>query len=381
MRLVVPKRLAKKTDPSPITPNLEEGRIINQNSGVALDDLWKSAMTIQAECTDVLVHSITEDVRFNLSLFPSDTEDNMVIRPNLLFNADAVFNYGSIVLENYLEDTHQAFLTDYSYGQLCNRIGVPVRYMQRLQKLGLPHLVQDNINDVIKAQDLRGAKIRLYRNEVRGFMSDRYTILDAPDILQAVHHSPLDRFEIKGSMIDPTRLHLRMVDSTPLNVQNEDLFMGVTVDSSDVGKSSVFVRLFVWKQVCTNGLMLPTASSLIFKQKHLGITSHELEDGLKNSISICSERAEDITTVLNKLAGEKSLKTAEQEKLLKTCVDGTLFTDDTVKEILDIREDRYPDNRWGVVNAITEYAQRFALERRLLFEEAAGRIAFSDKAA
>ena len=167
MRLVVPKRLAKKTDPSPIIPNLEEGRIINQSSGVSLDDLWKSAMTIQAECTDVLVHSITEDVRFNLSLFPSDTEDNMVIRPNLLFNADAVFSYGSIVLENYLEDTHQAFLTDYSYGQLCNRIGVPVRYMQRLQKLGLPHLVQDNINDVIKAQDLRGAKIRLYRNEVR----------------------------------------------------------------------------------------------------------------------------------------------------------------------------------------------------------------------
>ena len=45
-----------------------------------------------------------------------------------------------------------------------------------------------------------------------------------------------------------------------LPIDGEDLFAGITLDSSDVGRSGLYVRFFIYKQVCTNGLIIPKAA-------------------------------------------------------------------------------------------------------------------------
>ena len=49
-----------------------------------------------------------------------------------------------------------------------------------------------------------------------------------------------------------------------------------------------------------------------------------------------------------------------------------LFSDDDVKSVFDLMEQHYSPNKWGLINSITEIAQKFTLERRIELERIAG---------
>ena len=74
------------------------------------------------------------------------------------------------------------------------------------------------------------------------------------------------------------------IENEMLNIDGEDLFAGITLDSSDVGRSGLSVRFFIWKQVCTNGLVISKSAANLFRQKHIGITHEDFATGLKEGL-------------------------------------------------------------------------------------------------
>ena len=224
---------------------------------VDLNELFRQAVEIQNECQDFNVSNVTyKNVRYD-----GDT-------CRLLYQPDDT-SVGS----------RSMAMTRHSLSQLCNKIGVPIRYIDKCIDSGRLDLAADNINSWIDDFG-KNLFIREYRNTIRGVLSDRYSALDTPHIMEAINDVlDFDEYSIKGHFLTPERFHARIVQRDMMNINGEDLFAGIQVDSSDVGRSILVVKFMIWKQVCTNGLCLSQGGGVLFQQKHFGIDASEFRDG------------------------------------------------------------------------------------------------------
>lgn len=69
---------------------------------------------------------------------------------------------------------------------------------------------------------------------------------------------------------------------------------------------------------------------------------------------------------------EKEMLPIDVEDLIEEIKTKTLLSDESVEEVIYLMDKNYGNNRWGMINGITEVAQKFTLDRRLQLEEIAG---------
>ena len=312
-----------------------------------------------------------------------------VVSPSVFRDTIYSVNEGAMRMVND-EMLKQNTLTEYALGQLCNKLGIPSAYMQRCLNAGKTFYEDDepNVFNALAVHNLstwtnqyKGSSVlvRNYQDKVRGVLSSRYSICDTPTILDVIGDSlPVDDYKIKGYYLSPERFHLRLVGDK-LDIPNEDLFSGIQIDSSDVGRSTLVVHYMIYKQVCTNGLVVSRGDGILFKQKHLSIDPQTFKSGLSASL-------ENIPT-LNKWAKitiEEAmtkdevdfdhLSSDQMKDLIDKVKSLTSFDDKTCKETIELMRTNYTPNRWGMINAITEIAQNYTLERRLELEKIAGGV-------
>lgn len=261
-------------------------------------------------------------------------------------------------------------LSQLAIGHLCGKMNVPSRYFNRLVDAHQEALAAANINCWLE-NDKRNLFLRDYAGMIRGVLSGSYSVYDAPEILTTVKEvfNPKD-FVLEGSFINQERLHLRLIQKEMLDVEGEDLFAGISLDSSDVGRSGLAVKFFIWKKVCTNGLILAKSNANLFKQKHIGITHDEFAEGLTHGL----ERFEDIKGKVAESINEtrKIPVNADLEKLMEEVKETTNLSDQATEKVIQLMQMKYAPNKWGLINGITEVAQEFTLETRLQLEEIAG---------
>ena len=261
-------------------------------------------------------------------------------------------------------------LSSLATGHLCGKLNVPSRYFGRLVDAHQNTLAAANINCWL-AGDKRTFFLRGYGDHIRGVLSGSYSVYDAPEILTTVKEvfDP-ETFVLKGSFINEERLHLRLIETEMMDVEGEDLFAGITLDSSDVGRSGLQVKFFIWKKVCTNGLVIAKSSARLFKQKHIGITHEDfvegLREGLENFHALKDKIAESIRET-SKIPVNQDI-----EELLEEIKDKTNLSDQAAEKVVELMQIKYAPTKWGLINGITEVAQEFTLETRLQLEEIAG---------
>lgn len=317
-----------------------------------LSNLIKTSDYIQSNCKDHLVNK-------------ADGRSNFVYDP-----------YNDTV--KYLDSeeiNHEAVFTSYSFSQLCTRLGIPVRYMEKCLEAGNRELVASNVNDWLKHSE-KNLMVRRYDKAIRGILSQKYSVLDTPDILEAVKPYMNDA-EIKGYFISPERFHLRAIIQ-PLNVPDEDLFAGFQIDSSDVGRSTLVVQFFLYKQVCSNGLMVSKGDGLIFQQRHINISKDEFSKGLIEGMSVIPKLIPNIERAINicrKRSMPYELITANgvQTFINDLKLHAGLGEDDSMK-VAELMSKKYGDTQWSLINSLTEVAQQFTLEKRLTVERFAGSL-------
>ena len=269
--------------------------------------------------------------------------------------------------------------TDYSFRQLCMKLGIPARYVKKCfenEDLNMQYLGVKNINDWLERYH-SSMLVRTYGDTVRGFLSNRYSVLDTHEIIEVLGETiSEDEYRIKGYFMSPERFHLRLVQREQLPI-NEDLFAGLQIDSSDVGRSTLKVSFMIFKQVCTNGMVITKNESQLFNQRHVGISSDDFFLNLQNSIKHIPGLITDLTNTIIGAREEQvhiiGSNFEEYRKANKYIRLLDLPEKDTLN-IIELMANTYTPTKWGLLSAVTDHAKQFTLERRLELEEKAGRL-------
>lgn len=333
----------------------EEAREIIDTSGKPIQVLLNRARNIQKKCSDFNVTRVNhKNFRF------TDTG-------NLRFIPD----------DGMIEEFP---LNKYSLSQLGTKIGVPASYLQKCIDNGRCDLAADNVNSWVEDYD-KDLFIREYDGHVRGILSSRYAACDTPDILRVLKDTvDLNNYKVKGSFLNEERLHLRLVGKEMLPIDGEDLFPGLFIDSSDVGKSVLTVQFGIYKQVCTNGLVVSQGGGTLFEQKHIGIKLEDFHNDLFNSLklvdSLCEHSMQLIESCRKKSGKYKVSRMSEEDfdAFIAQIQGQTKLSRESSGKVIDLMREKYGDSKWGLINSITEVAQDFTLERRLELEKIAGRM-------
>lgn len=276
-----------------------------------------------------------------------------------------------------------AGLSQWALGQACSLAGISHLYMGNLMKAeqsDVKALAAINMNTLMPYVT-KPLMFRLYQPEqgmklsIRGIVSAKYAVFDSLSVLETVHEVLGDNFNIKGHYLDETDLHLRVTRPEPLEVNGEDLYPGLIISSGDVGNRSLTVQFFLWKQVCTNGLVLARVSGKVLHKRHLGIYDSadfkaSLVDALESFPAFCAQAKELVDAARKHELDDEGLKArlAAFGKSVKLSEE----ENDTLKNLTV----HYGMTLWGFANALTEFAQaeRFDLDNRMDIEAYAGEM-------
>lgn len=267
-------------------------------------------------------------------------------------------------------------MTKHSLAQLCQKIGMNKMYYNTCYDKKAFDLLDENMNYwCLNSKAEEHTMFRIYKDKyVRGVLSDKFTVFDAPDIIYEVMDTVAkERYDLKGALINPERLHLRFTQNREL-FDDDDLFGGFTIDSSDVGRKALEIRFFIYKQVCTNGLCIPKYSNFSYRQRHFGVFAavdfrSNFKVALKGVDSFC-ESVKDLVLKSKNI----SVDLTDEDFIKQVSHITTLPVEVLNKKVIPLAQQNYDSTQWGLINAITHYAQSYTLERRLELENTAGRL-------
>lgn len=313
-----------------------------------VEDLLHRADEIQKECEDFTIRKVTnENVKFNL--------------------------YGGLDFLDENEKGHRYNLTSHSLSQLGTKLGIPIRYLEKCVNTGNIDLAKENV-DTWLDQYGKDLFIRTYRGDIRGILSSRYSVCDTDEILQVVDDKlDLSKWDVRGSFLSPERFHARFVSKEKL-FGDDDLFSGFMLDSSDVGRSVLNVRFMIWKQVCTNGMVVSKGNAELFRQRHIGITSEEFARGFAEGIERIPEIAAEVAKQIER-SKNKDFRVDQEvvDEIMKRLKNNTAFNEEQIRKVIYLTSER-EKTVWGHINAITEVAQEMTLESRIEAEKYAGTL-------
>lgn len=288
----------------------------------------------------------------------------------------------SQVALNFKNGTDHAFtLNNWSGVQVGTFTDIPRDYFKRLAGEN-PSLLADNINHGLGMAREREEAPRLIRTidgHVRGFLSHRYRILDAHDLMQSVlPHLIEHNFQVIGAELTERRLYLKAAtERIQGEVKKGDVVSyGVMISTSDVGAGSLRVEPFFLSLWCLNGAVMESK----FQRAHLGRANFESE--VREVLSDETKRLNDeafFATVrdylghtmkpqvfhaaLSKMkeAAEKPIKNLELNQVVELASQTLGVTNKTVqKNVLEALIDGASFrglNAWGLSNAFTAAAK------------------------
>lgn len=307
---------------------------------------------------------------------------------NIRFNEYAGITY----IPDELESIVSSGISKHALSQLCAKIGVPAQYITKCVNNGRIDLAINNVNSWLSDYD-KSLFIREHQNVIRGVLSDKYAVCDSHEILDTIEDVvDLSKYKIKGSLLNEERLHVRFVDRKPLDIEDgdkdnpgmQDLYTGFTIDSSDVGRSVLTCKFFIFKQVCTNGMIVSKFGGTLFSQKHIGITAPEFKEGLiagVEKVAVLRDEAYSYIKENKELQSRYSssiiLSQDELDEMVKNIRLQTLLSEESARKVIDLMQYRYDSTNWGFYNAITEVAQDYTLDKRLDLETLAGNTLFA----
>lgn len=274
-------------------------------------------------------------------------------------------------------------MTDTAFAQLCDRLGVPAKYLRKCAKSGKMDLVKQNISGWAddKCADF---VVREHGGVARSIVSTEYVPYDSYKILRSLSHTVNSkRFVPAQVYLSTDKLHVRFVDFTPLPIKGETspLYAGFCVDSSDVGRGSLSMRYFIYRLACTNGLMISKGGGKLFSLKHAG------EKMTESKIERFSHSMRDIdalSRVAVEVVGEnqgKKLSPEGLESLLEQAKNKISLSKKAEDKLLWLMSEdgAYDMTRWGFINSITEVAQGYTLDTRVEMESWAGDLLYKGR--
>lgn len=282
-------------------------------------------------------------------------------------------------------------LSDFALTQLFNHVEMPVKYMKKL-KLERPELVAEQFNYLVSSNStlkndkekkilLRSIQTPETTFMVRGVLSDRYTILDNAQILDSLVNvvNNLPDFKVESLLLNDKKMHIRLsfndifhnFGQSPEG-KDDIVKVGLDIQNSEIGYSSLVVSPITYRLVCTNGLMAWKVEEGAIRRRHVNMPTAELQGMMEESMRLGIDNG---------------------RKLLDGMVQSTKFTLDNPfsfieeqgksvnmsKKQIDVVKSNFEiepmNSLYGVVNAFTRTARdQKNHDSRLILEKLAGNM-------
>ena len=272
--------------------------------------------------------------------------------------------------------------TDFGFKSMGRVTKFPAPFVREINA-GNPQLAQDIVSDRLKtyflADGARPFTVREFSGKIAGVVSDKYAYFDDNEVIDILEDSPLSKLSFENVMITPERFHLRAIDKgEPFKIGNDpsNMYFTFFVDNSMVGGSAFKVRLGIFRQVCSNGLIIPHKEFVICKQVHRGVK--DIAAIFNSQVAMISEKKDEIIEMLNETVDiEAKIEKLSEEYKADYISKKLNASQAEAEKILMLYNTTYGGKtKWAMVNAITEFARDCGnIDRREMLEARALKVA------
>ena len=172
----------------------------------------------------------------------------------------------------------QYSLTDHSMNQLCGKLEIGTQYLRKCLPVS-QELVAHNLNFWIKNTKSKELMVRTIErdsdelpNVARAVCSNRYKRIDNDVVANHSLNKLMDLgLDIKYVNYDRDTLNITAVNQKlEGEVYKGDVVQsGITITNSEIGSGSLIIQPFIYRLVCTNGMVAPRYLNR-FYSRHVG---------------------------------------------------------------------------------------------------------------
>jgi hypothetical protein len=268
-------------------------------------------------------------------------------------------------------------LSPWAQGQLCSRLGLPAAYFKKCP----PHLQDANFNhwnwhrevgNQLKAKDWDPDEAWMLRGKgtsVRGVLTPKYTKLDNAQLLSAILPFLTGKnFQVGLVQVNPESFHLRLIDPfvSRYVLPGDKLMVGIHIANSEVGLRAVTVDALVFREICTNGLIRRINQKSLLHQRHLHVSEPRFADMLGEAFQ---EAIAVAAGFIEQMAMATRTPITDPNKAIERLAGLWNLSKQTVELIkFALYGEKNQDSLYGLINAVTQVAQQFAIEQRFEME-------------
>lgn len=199
--------------------------------------------------------------------------------------------------------------------------------------------------------------------------SGSYTHIKTADLYQIVENFGFDL--VKQSVSKPKNQDLETYSrhiatfqsrrplqiNTPNQLEPEICYTRIIIDNSHDGTRALYIRFGLYRQVCSNGLVIGSDIVQPLRYSHVNVSIEEIEQDLSDFIKISTIVAEDLIKNLMSVRFDSTqkLRFIEEAFKLRYKTDDSYIKSSTRMSILHVRrpEDSF-DSVWSVYNLVQE---------------------------
>ncbi len=274
------------------------------------------------------------------------------------------FNYSTDEISN------PESYSPYGLNSLGNTVGFPAPFIRTLNTenpILASKVIEDRVNSYFSKKEtpLTARRFTINSQElIYGVVSDKYSYFDDDEVVDIISTSPIASFSYLDTKITPERLHLRAIDAaSKFNIPGDPspLFFSYFIDNSMVGASSFKITLGLYRQVCSNGMIIPMKNLVLCKQIHKG--RKDIAAEFNESLILLASKKEEIKRILiDASTTQASLETLKEdfkiEYISKKLSIGKKEAE-KVKELYDAYTIELGNkSKWAFANAVTDYAKK-----------------------
>ena len=211
---------------------------------------------------------------------------------------------------------------------------------------------------------------------LRAFVSPTYAPIDDLPVFETLRRvlpGQVEGFRFVRFDLTPQSSQYAVVSlaEVDLGVRGSDRHRnGFLIANSEVGARSLSILTWIWRLVCTNGMV--AAASQLFRMVHRRRKDESLDGRLAEAFKLLPEKWSRAEAVLRR-AREDAIE--DPGAALHVLLETNPQLRPMSQAVYDAFEEDPEPNRFGIVQAFTRAAQRFAPEQRLMLEEFAGNVA------
>jgi hypothetical protein len=204
---------------------------------------------------------------------------------------------------------------------------------------------------------------------VRAFLSAEYVAYNNSEIAQTAESLLRNAaLSVKSFVLEETHMFLKII-SEDIHDLESGLKAGIMIGNSEVGMGSVSVEPFVFRKPCTNDLIVSQEKS--FRHAHIHLTEYEMTRRMAEAVSEGFKVSSDLLDAFLKTREEPIEDPLETiRKIAEARQLSQKLTDEIVSSYLIEPE----SNRFGLINAFTNAAQKLGPLQRIEMERFAGTL-------